>query len=298
MRSIPTFLLILTLLAIACSSAGDGPPTLAPTLPPPPDQPAEDTPPPAEVTPAPGIPVGDQADVINIVDGDTIDVLIDGDEYRVRYIGVDTPERGDAYYDEATRANALMVSGRSVLLVKDVSETDRFGRLLRYIYLPDGTFVNAELVRQGWAEAVSYPPDDAHYQEFLALQGEAQASDRGKWSGMLIEATPAEPPPPAAGDSPMSITAVDKAAEYVDLGNTGDQAVDLAGWLLVSEEGNQSCALAGVIEPGATLRVWARSADAGQGGFNCGFGRAIWNNSNPDPAVLYDAAGALVDRYP
>jgi hypothetical protein len=91
---------------------------------------------------------------------------------------------------------------------------------------------------------------------------------------------------------------VDKRAEYVDLQNTGGQAQDISGWTLVSEKGNQSCGLGGVIEPGAILRVWALASDAGQGGFNCGFGNNIWNNSESDPAALYDNNGTLIDRYP
>jgi len=302
-RSILAFILILVLLAVACGSADDEPPTLAPTAPaaeqPATAAPTAEPPPPTEVpisTPDRSVPTGDRATVINIVDGDTADVLFDGEEFRVRYIGIDTPERGDDFYKEASDANASLVLDQAVILVKDVSETDRFGRLLRYLYLLDGTFVNAELVRQGLAEAVLFPPDDAHYQEFLALQSEAQASDRGKWSGFVLP--PTSTPLPAAAGGQIIITTVDKAAEFVDLGNTSDQAIDLAGWVLLSEQGNQSCDLAGVIEPGATLRVWARTADADQGGFNCGFGRAIWNNSDPDPAALYDPAGALIDRYP
>ena len=72
--------------------------------------------------------------------------------------------------------------------------------------------------------------------------------------------------------------------------------MDLSGWRLVSEKGNQACGLGGQIGPGATLRIWAMAEDAGQGGFNCQFGSNIWNNSDPDPAVLYDPSGAEVSR--
>jgi hypothetical protein len=70
----------------------------------------------------------------------------------------------------------------------------------------------------------------------------------------------------------------------------------LAGWTIVSEKGNQRCSLAGVIEPRATLRIWAMAKDAGQGGYNCGFGENSWNNNESDPAVLYDAEGIEVAR--
>jgi micrococcal nuclease len=91
---------------------------------------------------------------------------------------------------------------------------------------------------------------------------------------------------------------VDKRAEFVDLANNGGQAVDLGGWVLVSEKGNQACGLGGTIQPGGTLRVWALAEDSGQGGYNCSFDNNIWNNSESDPAALYDSSGNLVDRYP
>ena len=102
--------------------------------------------------------------------------------------------------------------------------------------------------------------------------------------------------PPAPQPGEVVIIGVNKRAEYVDLQNIGGSPVDLAGWRLVSEKGNQDCSLGGVIQPNATLRVWAKGEDSGNGGFNCGFSSNIWNNSDSDPAVLYDASGAEVSR--
>jgi endonuclease YncB( thermonuclease family) len=127
------------------------------------------------------IPDGDLAEVINVIDGDTIDVLLNGREYRVRYVGVDTPERDEPYYQEAVDVNRNLVSRQTVILVRDVSETDQYGRLLRYIYLEDGTFVNAELMRQGVARLVTFPPDVAQQDYFLQLQQEARNAGIGLW---------------------------------------------------------------------------------------------------------------------
>jgi len=82
----------------------------------------------------------------------------------------------------------------------------------------------------------------------------------------------------------------------VDIQNTGGEPVDLAGWLLRSERGAQDCALGGVIQPGQVLRVWALAEDADKAGYNCGFDSNIWNNSDPDPAVLHDPSGVEVSR--
>jgi micrococcal nuclease len=124
------------------------------------------------------LPAGESGRVVFIVDGDTIDVNLNGQTVRVRYIGVNTPERGEACYDLATAANRALVEGKIVRLEKDVSETDRFGRLLRYVYVDD-LLVNRALVEQGYAEAVSYPPDVARFDEFRELERQAKEGNRG-----------------------------------------------------------------------------------------------------------------------
>ena len=128
--------------------------------------------------------------VTRIVDGDTIHVEIDGVRFRVRYIGIDTPERRQPgspvewMAREAAAANERLVAGRTVVLERDVSDVDRFGRLLRYVWLedPDGwLLVNDELVRLGFAHAVTYPPDVRYQERFLAAQREAREAGRGLW---------------------------------------------------------------------------------------------------------------------
>lgn len=123
-------------------------------------------------------PDGDDCDVTRVLDGDTIDVNCGEVGYRVRYVGVNTPERDEACYAEATRANRDLVEGRRVRLVRDVSNTDRFGRLLRYVYV-NGVFVNEALVRDGWAEAVLYEPDRRHHAAFVELEKAAAARGAG-----------------------------------------------------------------------------------------------------------------------
>jgi len=125
--------------------------------------------------------------VTRVIDGDTIEVNIAGMRHRVRYIGIDTPELDDkrpafcALAQEATSYNRQLVGGKTVRLEKDVSETDQYERLLRYVYVDD-TLVNAELVRQGLAWAIPYEPD-TKYQDYLEeLEEEAKQAGRGIWS--------------------------------------------------------------------------------------------------------------------
>jgi micrococcal nuclease len=127
--------------------------------------------------------------VSNIVDGDTIDVLIGGQEFRVRYIGINTPETDELFGSQATEQNRLLVSGQEVTLYKDVSETDRYGRLLRYVFVGD-LFVNYELVRRGYAQVASYPPDTACISTFQTAQAEARNSQAGLWAQPASTNTP------------------------------------------------------------------------------------------------------------
>jgi len=109
--------------------------------------------------------------VTRVIDGDSIQVLVDGKEEEVRYIGINAPE----YYsherkaaEAATRKNQELVEKQYVLLIKDVSERDKFGRLLRYVITADG-FVNYELVKSGMAVVKEYPPDTACHQYFAPV---------------------------------------------------------------------------------------------------------------------------------
>jgi micrococcal nuclease len=128
------------------------------------------------------------ATVTKVIDGDTVWVDLSGDgagDAKVRYIGIDTPEttfgHHDCYGDEATARNTALIGGRSVAMEKDVSETDRYGRLLRYVYLGDGTWINGVLVREGYARVTIYAPDRRYEVQLYALQALAQAEHAGGW---------------------------------------------------------------------------------------------------------------------
>jgi micrococcal nuclease len=120
--------------------------------------------------------------VVKVVDGDTIDVDLDGQRVRVRYIGVNTPEtkhptKGrEPCGGEASAANRTLVDGRTVRLELDVQPWDRYQRLLAYVYVGE-LMVNAELVRQGYAQ----PPDVRYQSQFLDLQRAAREAGVGCW---------------------------------------------------------------------------------------------------------------------
>jgi endonuclease YncB( thermonuclease family) len=119
----------------------------------------------------------ERATVEDIIDGDTIDVRLRGQTVRVRYFGVDTPERGQRCYREATDRNELLLEGNTVLLLPDARTEDRFGRLLRYVFLEDGTSIDATLVAEGFGRAWR---DDGRYRdEIVRLEQEAESAGRG-----------------------------------------------------------------------------------------------------------------------
>jgi micrococcal nuclease len=135
------------------------------------------------------------ATVTDVVDGDTIEVeLPDGSEEDVRYIGIDTPEtvKPDTPVQcggpRAHEVNERLVAGREVTLRFDAERRDVYGRLLAYVYLPATgpggrpLFVNAELVRRGYATVLTVPPNVRHAARFRALQRAARADGRGLWA--------------------------------------------------------------------------------------------------------------------
>jgi len=130
------------------------------------------------------------ATVEYVVDGDTVDMIIDGVEERVRLIGIDTPETKKAntpiecFGPEATAfTQSLLPEGTKIYLERDVEARDVYGRLLGYAYLVDtGAFVNLEIVRQGYAQPLTIPPNVAHSTEFVAAARDAERTNAGLWA--------------------------------------------------------------------------------------------------------------------
>lgn len=123
-----------------------------------------------------------QATVVSVTDGDTIQVRIGGEIRKVRYIGMDTPERNQPGYQTAKESNARLVAGQTVYLERDCRDDDG-ERLLRYVWLADGRMVNEELVRMGVALPVQYRPDTRHHLRLEAAAREAWTARRGFWGG-------------------------------------------------------------------------------------------------------------------
>ncbi len=129
----------------------------------------------------------DQAICTHVLDGDTIIVLYDGKEEKVRLLGVNTPEitgfnkSGEYLGEEAKRFTIKMIHGKKVNIVFDNKKTDMYGRLLAYIYLEDGTFLNAEIIKQGYGYAQKGFLHK-YLNEFIKFEQEAKRSKLGLWA--------------------------------------------------------------------------------------------------------------------
>lgn len=130
------------------------------------------------------------ARVRRVTDGDTIRVDFEtgAENVAVRYIGMDTPETlhptlgVQPFGPEASARNEELVGGRRICLEKDISEYDRYDRLLRYVWLEDGRLVNEVLVEEGLAVTDTFPPDVKYVERFLAAQRVAAEAGRGTWA--------------------------------------------------------------------------------------------------------------------
>jgi micrococcal nuclease len=131
--------------------------------------------------------------VLDVRDGDTIQVRLEtGEIETVRYIGINAPEQGEALFQLSAEANESLVMGRDVCLSKDVSDRDRYGRLLRFVNV-DSVFVNDWLVVNGFATAWAYYPDTTMAARFEESQQTAIRAGVGLWALR----TPTAAPPPA-----------------------------------------------------------------------------------------------------
>jgi micrococcal nuclease len=243
-----------------------------------------------EGTATPVPPPGDAETfrVKEVVDGDTI-VL--EDDTRVRYIGLNTPERGRPFYEEATEANRKLVEGREVSLEFDTVQIDQYGRTLAYVFEGE-TFVNLELLRRGYANAFTVPPNVKYEELFREAEQEAREAERGLWAtqetGVKIVHIQADAP---GNDSE------NPNGEWVEIVNEGSATVNLEGYSLKDAANHIYTFPAFTLRPGATVRLHSGQGQDDASSLYWGWVmEAVWNNGG-DSAFLWDSEGNLVDSY-
>jgi micrococcal nuclease len=230
-----------------------------------------------------------------VVDGDTLDVLVASVEERLRLIGINSPESGECFAAEASERLAEIVAGGLVTLVRDQSDRDQYGRLLRYVYVGE-EFVNETLVREGLAIARRYEPDTAMASILEAAQDEAIAAGSGLWA-------PAACGAPAESDIQIGQIRYDADGddntnlndEWVEFLNAADGSVDLSGWLVKDESASHRYTFPSDFQmaSGAIVRLHTGCGDDTQDTlFWCNTGSAVWNNGG-DTVFLIDPSGNI-----
>lgn len=242
-----------------------------------------------------------RAEVVEVVDGDTIDVRFgNGSVERVRLIGTNSPEGGECYAEEAMAGLTALVLGEDVLLEPDTSDRDQFGRLLRYVWTTDDRLVNEITVEEGWAIAREYPPDTARADQLETAQLHAMEEDVGLWAPDACGASnPADVQIThieydAPGDDNFNLN-----GEWAEVTNADDVPVDLTSWTLKDESASHRYVFPNgfILQPEETVRVFTGCGqDTLRQLYWCNSGSAVWNNSG-DTGFLVNPEGNIVHSY-
>jgi micrococcal nuclease len=218
----------------------------------------------------------------------------------LRLIGINTPERGECFADEAGEALAALTPAEGQISATiDVSDRDANGRLLRYLWIGDLS-VNEELVRRGAAISRRYPPDVALAERFEVAQAEARETRRGLWApdacGPAADAyvRTVDVVFDAPGDDNFNLN-----EEYVIILNDGVNPVDLSGWSVKDESASHRYRFPEgfVLTPGETLTLRTGCGDDfGTELFWCTVGSAVWNNDG-DTVFIMDPNGNTHDSH-
>jgi len=225
--------------------------------------------------------------VREVIDGDTV-VLGDGN--HVRLLGINTPEKGMYFCEEASEVLEAMVLDRDVRLEMDVTDRDMYGRMLRYVFLGD-LFVNLEMVKRGFANIYTCPPDVKYADDILEAERYARENNMGLWELSETSDIRIEVVYDAPGNDNENVN-----GEYVMLENRGDEVLDTEGWT-VKDSGTNIYTFSGFdFYPGDVVKIFSGVGGDSEGVLYWGSDRPVWNNDS-DTLYLRDGNGLLMGVY-
>jgi len=227
--------------------------------------------------------------VINVIDGDTIEIET-GE--KVRLLGINAPEENEHYFKEAKDRLVKLLGGKLVKLESGSEDRDRYGRLLRYIFIDD-TFINLRLVKEGYATVYIINPDEKYYLELKKAEKEAKSSKLGLWAGSsLIDCIVVVVFHYDAGGNDNE----NLNDEYLTLQNKCDNSVGMNDWE-VKDEGTNIYTFKGfVFGRNSKVTLYTGSGSDTVDELHWSKNRAVWNNDG-DTLFLRDDKGNLVLSY-
>jgi len=281
-RRLPIISIIFLLISLACSGT---PGT------------SEPGPVPPVATQTPSVPSGsgptqpgglETATVARVVDGDTIEL---SDGRRVRYIGINTPEHDQPYFQEATETNRQLVANQQVQLEFDQDTFDQYGRSLAYIWV-NGSLANWEIVNRGYANVFTVPPNVRYEAALRQAERDAREAGRGLWAPSETTLKIIHIEADAPGDDRENPN-----GEWIEIANQGDASVQMQGYTLKDEANHIYTFGNFTVAAGASFRLFSGQGQNSSTALYWGLvGESVWNNGS-DAAFLRDVQGALVDTF-
>lgn len=234
---------------------------------------------------SPAEPVRVTATVGRIIDGDTI-VLANGD--KVRLLGIDAPEKGNYYYSPASERLGELIEGKAVVLEKDATSSDNFGRLLRYVFIGD-EFVNLKMVEEGYAYAYVVAPNEKYMKELIEAEERARQKQLVIWeSSVNSNCMDVKMNYNAKGDDNEDLN-----GEYIVFKNKCSYGIDMTDWLAKDEQANNYTFPKFVLLSGHTVTLYSGSGKDSNLQLYWNSEKPVWNNDG-DTLFLRDREGKLI----
>lgn len=234
--------------------------------------------------------------IVEVLDGDSVQA---SNGETIRYIGVNAPEKGEPFFEEASRLNKNLALGKKAVLELDVDKTDRYGRTLAYVFVSD-KLLNLEMVKNGLAVTQTIQPNVKYQDEIVGAQRTARENCLGLWKELCSQNS----------SSCINIASIyqdapgndnqNKNGEWVEIKNVCTSSVSMEGWLLKDSSASNRYKFKNFsLDGGTTVFIYS---GCGQDSIDklywqCPEGKyAIWNNSG-DHGFLYNEEGILKADY-
>lgn len=225
--------------------------------------------------------------VSDVIDGDTI-ILSNGD--HIRLLGINTSEEGMYFFEESKEVLEIMVKGKQIILETDYSDRDIYGRKLRYVF-QENIFVNLEMVKRGFANIYTCPPDVKYTEAFLKAERYARKNNIGLWESSDLDNISIKIKYDAAGNDNDNVN-----GEYIIFENTGDISLDTYGWTVKDSGTNIYKFDRNEFLPGSKIILFSGKGKDTKGLLYWNSSKPIWNNDF-DTLYLRDKKGLLIGIY-